>query len=249
MKMTYTGKIRIFAILILIIAIIQAIWINNAIEGVQMDEELKLTIQNILFVILFFQFLLVIIIIFYVPVLLKKSINEINNILKDIDKGIYTVDIDLEDQRTKLDEDFFQIAESIKQMLNSIRTFDKLKKDKIIEHYNRINTLLKLSEDGFIILDKKGNIVYINDSILDIFPILKDKKNLVEENFPPEIGNNIKKYALNILKSKTKQEEQQFYLPTLKKHIVMNSNVIRDSDGNATGAIIALTNLKKKKQQ
>ena len=62
------------------------------------------------------------------------------------------------------------------------------------------------------------------------------------------IGGLPKKYTLNILDSHTKQEPQQFFVPALKRHIVLNSAMIRDAAGQATGAIIALTNMEKRKQ-
>ncbi|MDA3813616.1 MAG: PAS domain S-box protein, partial [Candidatus Cloacimonetes bacterium] len=115
-------------------------------------------------------------------------------------------------------------------------------------HNNRIVSILNLTDDGFMIIDIKGNFVFINEKVTNTFPALSDKSNIIEENFPPEIENNIKKYALNILNSHTKQESQQFFVPSLKRHIVLNSAMIRDAAGQPTGAIIALTNIEKRKQ-
>ena len=135
----------------------------------------------------------------------------------------------------------------MKDMLKSILTFDKLKKEKIVEHHNRIVALLNLTDDGFMIVDIKGNFVYLNEKVTTTFPALSEKTNIIDTNFPPEIENNIKKYTINILKSRTKQEPQQFFVPSMKHHIILNSAMVRDSTGQPTGAIISLTNIKKRK--
>jgi signal transduction histidine kinase len=128
-------------------------------------------------------------------------------------------------------------------------TFDKLKKDKIVEHHNRILAILNLTDDGFLALDMKGNILYINDIVTEYFPSISEHQNMIDSNFPPEVENNIKKYILHILKSKTKQQPQQFFRPSLKKHITLNSAVIRDANGQPAGIVISLTNLGSKKKE
>lgn len=249
MKLTYIGKIRVLIVAIFIISIIQSATVLHIVGNIGQFDDVLLKIQNTLLVTLFIQFIIVMILVFYIPVYLHKAFAEVENLLLDINKGLYSIDIDLDNYRASMDKNFFGLVETIKTMLESIRNFDKLKKSKIIEHHHRINTILKLSDNGFIILDIKGNIVYINDNVIDTFSAFKEKTNLVETSFPPEIENNIKKYASNVLKSQTKQEPQQFFIPNLKRHIIVNSGVIRDTDGNATGAVLTLTNLQKKKQE
>jgi len=231
-----------------IVAIIQAGMILHLINNSINISQIKLDVQNTIFIGLFIQFILTLSIIIYVPIFLHKAFTEIHNIIKDITQGIYTIDIDPDSYKIKIDKEFYVIITLLKDMLKSILTFDKLKKEKIVEHHNRIVSILNLTDDGFIIVDNKGNFVYMNEKVTDTFPALNDKTNIIESNFPPEIENNIKKYTLNILKSHTKQESQQFFVPSLKRHIVLNSAIIRDSNGQPTGAIIALTNIGKRKQ-
>ncbi len=248
MKLSFTGKIRLLIIIMFIVAIVQAGIILHLINNSNSFFQMKLDVQNSIFIGLFIQFLLALIIIFYVPIFLHKAFTEIHNIIKDITQGIYTIDIDLESYKTTIDKQFFAILSQLKDMVRSVLTFDKLKKEKIIEHHNRIVSILNLTDDGFMIVDIKGNFVYMNEKVTDTFPALSDKNNIIEANFPPEIENNIKKYTLNILDSHTKQEPQQFFVPSLKRHIVLNSAMIRDAAGQPTGAIIALTNMEKRKQ-
>ncbi len=249
MRLSFTVKIRLLIILIFIISIIQAGIILHLI-GISIDiSQTKIDIQNTLFITIFLQFILALIVIFYIPVFLHKAFAEIHNILKDISQGIYNIDIDLDNFKTTLDKEFYAVMLSLQEMLKSVLNFDKLKKDKIVEHHNRIVAILNLTEDGFIALDMKGNISYINDKVVEVFPAINEKTNMIDTNFPPEIENNIKKYTLNILKTQTKQEPQQFFVPALKRHIVLNSAVVRDSNGQPAGVIISFTNLEKKKQQ
>ena len=248
MRLSFTGKIRLLIVFMFIVAILQAGIILHLISNSSSFIQMKLDVQNTIFIGLFIQFLLTLIIIFYVPIFLHKAFSEIHNIIKDITQGVYTIEIDLDNYKTTIDKEFFAVISLLKDMLKSILTFDKLKKEKIIEHHNRIVSILNLTDDGFVIVDIKGNFVYMNEKVTNTFPALSDKSNIIEANFPPEIENNIKKYTLNILNSYTKQEPQQFFVPSLKRHIVLNSAMIRDVTGQPTGAIIALTNLEKRKQ-
>lgn len=248
MRLSFRGKIRLLIVIMFIVAILQGGIILHLINNHDSFLQMKLDVQNTIFIGLFIQFLLALAIIFYVPVFLHRAFSEIHNIIKDITQGIYTIDIDLDSYKTTIDKEFFVVISLIKDMLKSILTFDKLKKEKIIEHHNRIVSILNLTDDGFMIVDIKGNFVYMNEKVTNTFPALSDKTNIIETNFPPEIENNIKKYTLNILNSQTKQEPQQFYVPSMKRHIVLNSAMIRNAAGQPTGAIIALTNLEKRKQ-
>jgi len=248
MKLSFTGKLRLLIILMFIVVIIQAGIILHLINNSIGISQMKLDVQNTIFIGLFIQFILTLSIIFYVPIFLHKAFSEIHTIIKDITQGVYTIDIDLDSYETTIDKEFYVIISLLKDMLKSILTFDKLKKEKIVEHHNRIVSILNLTDNGFIIVDIKGNFVYMNEKVTDTFPALSDKTNIIETNFPPEIENNIKKYTLKILNSRTKQEQQQFFVPSLKRHIILNSAMIRDVAGQPTGAIIALTNLEKRKQ-
>jgi signal transduction histidine kinase len=248
MRLSFTGKIKLLIILMFIVAILQAGIILHLINNSNSLFQMKLDVQNTVFIGLFIQFLLAFTIIIYVPRFLHKAFLEIHNIIKDVTQGVYTIDIDLESYNTTIDKEFLVIVSLLKEMIKSVFTFDKLKKEKIVEHHNRIVSMLNLTDDGFMIVDIKGNFVYMNEKVTETFPALSDKNNIIEANFPPEIENNIKKYTLNVLNSLTKQEPQQFFVPALKRHVVLNSAMIRDAAGQATGAIIALTNMEKRKQ-
>ncbi|MBN2460143.1 MAG: hypothetical protein JXB60_00940 [Candidatus Cloacimonetes bacterium] len=248
MKSSFTGKIRIIIIFLFLIALVQGMIIIQLVNNFNDIQTLKQDILNTVYITIFLQFVLSIILIFYLPVFLRNAFAEINNILKDISQGMYNIELDINTFDRNLDKEFMTVVLEIKKMLRSIAAFDKLKKEKIIEHHNRILAILNLTENGFIIIDNNGNIVYINDKVTDNFSALSEKTNIAETNFPPEIENNIKKYTLNILKAKTKQDSQQFFMPSLKRHIGMNSGIVRGIEGEMCGAVISISNLEKKKQ-
>ena len=249
MKLSFTSKIRVIIILLFTISLVQGLLIFHRIGNFNDPVSLKMDIQNTIYITLFLQFILVIILFFYIPVFLHKAFSEIHQILTDITRGNYSIDINIGDFETRVDKEFLAVILSIKDMLKAFLAFDNLKKEKIVEHHNRIILILNLTENGFIILDLNGNIVYINDKVTDVFTSISEKTNMLETNFPPEVENNLKKYIVTILKSQTKQQYQQFFIPSLKRHIGLKSAIVRGHDGEVKGAVVAISNLEKKKPE
>ena len=247
MRLSFTGKTRIIIILLFAVSMVQGLVVLSLVNNSTDPATLKMDIQNTILITIFFQFLLVIILMIYIPIFLHKAFADIHQILKDITKGMYNVELDMEYFKSNVDREFLLIIESIRQMLKSIVTFDKLKKDKIVEHHNRILALLNLAENGIIILDDNGNIVYINDRLTDAFKSLSEQTNLMETNYPPEVENNLKKYISTLLKTRTKQDNLQYFIPSLKRHIALHSARVRDADGVMRGAVVSVSNLEKKK--
>lgn len=242
MKLSFTAKIRFVILLMLVISLIQGVIMLHLIPD---NFPKRIDLLNTIYISTFLQIIFAIIIISYIPLFLQKAFNEMHQILKDVSQGIYNIDINLDEYEKTADKEFFAMISSLKDMVKSIIRFDKLKKDKIVEHHNRIQAILNLSENGFIILNKNGDIVYSNDILLDTFPSMLGKNSMIDSNFPPEIENNIKKYAITVLKSGSKKDSQNNFFPSLKKHITLNSAIVRDSAGIFCGAVIALTNLPK----
>jgi PAS domain S-box-containing protein len=247
MKLSYKGKIRTIVVILFLISIVQGTIIMQATSGLEGYDIIKQDIQNTIYISWFLQFLLSMILIFYLPIFLTKAFSEIQNKLKEISQGNYSIEMDLSSMQATMDKELFAVLETIKEMLKSVKTFDLLKKEKILEHHHRIKAILSLSKEGFVIVDKKGNIVYVNDLVTEVFPQLEEKVNIVDNNFPPDVENNIKKYVLSILKSESKQEPLQFFNPQLKRHVSMSNAVIRDNNGKVIGSVIAFHNMEKKK--
>jgi len=248
MKLSFTGKLRLIIMVLFLISMVQGIIVLHLVITGQDMHQVRLDIQNTIYITLFMQFLVTIILVFYIPVFLHKAFGDIHVILKDIAQGMYSLEIDLPTYENMVDKEIFAVIKSISDTLRSVKNFDKLKKDKIVEHHNRIISILNLAENGFLILDVEGNIVYINDKVTDIFPNLNEGVNITETNFAPEIENSIKKFILPILKNRSSVDNQQYFMPTLKRHIGLNCGIVRDSYGGVKGTVIAVTNLETKKK-
>jgi signal transduction histidine kinase len=249
MNISLTGRIRVILLVLFAISLVQGLIILNLISNESNTHSLIMDIQNTIIITVFLQFILVISLFFYLPIMLHKAFSDIHALLKDIARGIYTIDIDPEDYQHKAGKEFFAAVMTIKEMLKSVKTFDLLKKEKIIEHHSRIIAILNLTENGFLILDMKGNIVFINAEVTEAFKSLTETTNILETNFPPEVENNLKKYVAELLKNETKLDPKQFFLPNLKKHIGLSSAIVRGPGGEATGAVVSISNLKKKQEK
>lgn len=249
MKISFTARIRTILLVLFAISLVQGLIILNLIFSESSYHSLVIDIQNTIIITFFLQFIVVIALFYYLPVFLHRAFSDIHAILKDITKGIYTIEIDLDDYKQRTGKEFYAVIMTLKEMLKSIRTFDQLKKEKIIEHHSRIISILNLTENGFLILDMKGNIVFINDTVTDIFKTLSENINMLETNFPPDVENNLKKYVVELIKHETKLEPRQFFLPSLKKHLGLNSAIVRGPAGEATGVIVSISNLKKKSEK
>ncbi|MCD4818974.1 MAG: PAS domain-containing protein [Candidatus Cloacimonetes bacterium] len=246
MKLSITGKIRLIIITLLLISFVQGMIIINLTTKLDNMKNLQIDLHNTVYITWFLQFVFSMILIFYLPIFLHKAFSKIHLKLKEISQGNYNIETNLQGLEFSMNKEFYAILVSIKEMLRSIRSFDNLKKEKIIEHHHRIKAILNLTNEGFIIADIKGKIVYINDLVTEIFPQLEENVNIVDSNFPPEIEHHIKKYIIEVLKTERKKDLQQFFIPNLKRHIGLNSALVRNHDGKAIGVVIVFTNLDKK---
>jgi len=240
MKLSFTAKIRFVILLLLLISLLQNIILLQLIPS---DLPNKVDLQNTIYISTFIQLFFVIILFSYIPILLQKAFNEINQVLKDVTQGIYKIDLDVEEYEKRADKEFFSVFSTLAAMVKSVAKFDLLKKEKIVEHHNRILAILNLTEDGIMVIDSKGTIVYKNDILLDVFPEIREKNSIIDSNFTPEIENNIKKYAINVIKKGSKQPPINHFFHSLKKHVTIKSAIVRDSGGNICGAVLALSNL------
>ncbi len=247
MKFSYTNKIRLLIIFLLLIVSLQGVIIYNMTHFDLSTSELKENIRNVIHIGGFLYFVFSMLLIFYIPVFLKGSLSHIHKILKDLSQGDYSHEIDLSKYKNELDKEFYEIVKSIKSMQEVIYRFDKKKKEKIIKNRNRLRSLLNMTESGFIILEMSGEVVYVNDAIVSNFKTITENVNIAETHFLPDIENSIKKYVLGILKTRSNQENQQFYIPSLKRHVTIKSSIIKNTKGKPVGIVIGVMNIEKKK--
>ena len=98
---------------------------------------------------------------------------------------------------------------------------------------------------GFIITSIKGDISFVNDSVEDYFPHFKENLNLTQINMTSEFEQNLKRYILKIVKSKSKIPTEHFFFSTLNRNIILRNAIVRDSRGIPIGIIVSLANLGK----
>ena len=75
---------------------------------------------------------------------------------------------------------------------------------------------------------------------------MTEDSNILEMNFGLEIDNHIKKYVTSIVKTQSKNRPQQFFMASMKRHIAVRNELVRDANGNFIGAVIGIYNLDKK---
>ncbi len=155
----------------------------------------KLFIVNFLFSLLL-SLMVLLIIIFIFNRFLNKPLSEIINNLRKVTKGEYNIKFN------KIGfKEFDEIIANLNLMLNEIKTREK----KNLELTERLNALINNIPEGFLIFDKDGHFIDINDSFAKMLKM--DKKEVLSKNvnefsskkFTLEQGfeklNNIKNYG------------------------------------------------------
>ena len=246
MKVMIKKRIALYLVLILALSALQYLLVTLSLSQYR---EMRFTyneVRTILLIFLIVQVFVVIFLISFLPNYFRKMLSGISSIISEISRGSYNQNIDLEEYRRNYDREIVEVVESVKKMLTIILKFDSLKKDKIQEQKGRIIALLNLTENGFMILNQKGDIVYTNHLVKEHFPNMLEEINILEANFGLEIDNNVKKYATEIIKTQSKARQKQFYMASMKRHISLRSELVRDADGNFIGTVIGMYNLGKR---
>ncbi len=247
MRFFLKKRIAFTLVFILILLALQMLLVFLSLDSGRPLPEMKHEIIVIMAV--FFMIILSLIILFIaqIPHYMKKFLQIINNFLSEISEGSYQLEIDTDEFRETRDKEMVETLILLKKMLDIILRFDQLKKQKIQEQKARIIALLNLTENGFIIINRKGDIIYINHLIANHFPIIKENVNIIEANFSLEIDKNIKSYIVSILKNQSKLMPKNFFMSANKRHITLKSEIIRDNNGEFDGIVIGVFYLEKKR--
>ncbi len=242
---------RFMLVLLSVIMAVSAIMILNSlrVDEPNLIHLFHSNIRNTVYIGSFIFFFIVVTAYFFLPVYLQRSLNDISTILNDMKEGIYDFEIDLEEKKNLLDKEVYQIILQLNEVKDVILKFDKKKKEKIVEHYNRITSLLRVVGEGVLILDAEGNIKFSNDMILEVFPQLETNSNLILNSYPAEIENNLKKLVQTSLQKKKRQESVQCFIPNLKRHITLDSALVRNETGEIIGIVLVVQNLEKRKTE
>ncbi len=245
MKIGFTSKIRAYIFLILSIHLVSNFGLLYLISYSSIESLLRNDISNIIWGSVIIEFSICIFFIANTQNYLEKAISPIKYIISEIAKGSYNVKLDM-----PIDKDpiILSVYEQIEKMQEIILHYDNLKKEKIVEHRNRILSMLNITDDGIIILNIKGQLLYISDIIKEKFKYFEENVDIINTHFQPEVELSIKKYIMQIIKSHSKLDIQPFYLASMKKHIFMKSSLVRDTRGIPIGIVIGINNLVEKEK-
>lgn len=242
---------RFMLILLGLIIIVSSIIILSRLNSDEPNliQQFHSDIRNTVYISCFFFFFISVTAFFFLPIYLRRSMQDLITILKDWQNDAYEVEIDLDEKKKSLDKEVFQVLVQMNETRDKIQTFRRKRNEKIIEHYKRIKSLLWIVKEGVLILDLKGKIVFINDLVVEVFPQLEEEQNILENSYPSEIENNLKKLAKYSLNEKKQHESIQCFIPNLKRHITLESALVRNDLGEVTGLVIAVQNIEKRKSE
>ncbi|HPM01682.1 MAG TPA: hypothetical protein PK816_05930 [Candidatus Cloacimonadota bacterium] len=240
MKLGLSSKIRLFILLAMLISISSYFSLLFFISGSDIEKNLKNDLSNIIWGSLILNFGLSLYLIGNIGNYIHKSLAAVRFLIQEISKGNYNVQVDIP---CDTDPEIQNVMGSLDYMQEVILHYDNLKKEKIVENRNRIIKMLNLSIDGFIILNIKGQIIYISDVIKKYFKYLEENTDIVNTHFQADVELSIKKYILQIIKTHSKIDPQTYYISSLKKHIFVKGNLVRDSRGIPIGIVICVNNL------
>lgn len=253
MKASFINKIRLIICLVSLLVFVEGIFITNIISHKEIPEIIKTDIRNTVYICDFFIFFITLITFLYLPIFLRSALAPVKKIVSDISGGNYNLKLDKGVIEKSFDSELEGLAYALARMVGVINRFDSLKKEKILEQTNRLNALLSLTENGFLILDINGEIKYLNDTIREFFPVftnLNDNEtNITEIHFQPELENSIKKYTVAVLSSRAKQDSFLFFMQSLKRHVTFKSSIVKDNGGVAIGAVIGVFNLRRNQKE
>jgi len=219
---------------IFIIGTIQIAYFINFTKVYSIADELtKNAFINNMIILVVMQFILTAIVIFFLPKFLSKMFSDVNKLLKDISIGKFNVDIISNSKEKEL----LEVVRNIRVMYNELKEFDFLKKAKIIEQNNRLESLFSVTSDAVIIIDTEGKVVGLNTKTREFFPQVQEKINIITANLSIS-GQKLKKYIAEVLESKSSIDPIQFNIKSLDKHFILKSSIVRDQDSQTIGFVI-----------
>jgi len=240
---------RLFLILLSVIMLVSVIVILHSLrtDEPHLIQLFHSNIRNTIYIGSFLFFFVVVTAYFFLPVHLKRSLSDVSTVLDDFKRSVYNTDIDLQEKKNTLDGEVYEILSQLMDAQKEIQKNNIDRGAKVFEHFSRITAILRLVPEGILISDLGGNIIFINDMLTEAFPHLEEEANILEKSYPPEIENNIKKIIQISLKEKKRQESLQCFIPNLKRHITIDSALVRNKEGDVNGIVLVVQNLDKRK--
>ncbi len=212
--------------------------IQGSIKGL---DKLKDRIVGTEYIFLFIEIILGVILFFYVPVILYNSLQPIEKVFKEIERGTFDIIIPEKYKKGPISK----LIHSVNIMINNIKKFDKEKKDKIVENFYRLNLTFDNIDDGAIITNEKDEIVLINKHAQTLLGITSVDDNPLLLDFHYE--GEVLKYFQEAVAKKMVIPEKKIYFPKIKKHITFRHAITHNEQGNFTGMVIILAYIDLKK--
>jgi transcriptional regulator with PAS, ATPase and Fis domain len=148
------------------------------------------------------------------------------------------------EQTEKLEKEFHPLIESIDKVFGNVLKFDKLKETKIYTHHSRIRGLMNLMEEGAMIVDNSGDIIYINDKLQENYKFLDEDVNIFENVYDNHFEEYMKKYINEVISSQMKKEATRMPLKDSDDEITVKSTMYKNKSGDVLGAIFLVSGLK-----
>lgn len=240
---SFYRRSNISLLLILVMYIAQIISLLYQFNSGHPVEQIINDSKNILFSFLILFVIYYIAIMISQPLKMKKSVKQIKHVLDEFKKGNYEYDID--NLYENIEKEYLPLLDSLKRMLANIIQFDKLKEAKIFSHHSKLKGLTALTNDGTMIIEKSGEILYINEVMISNFGHLEldEDTNFLETYFPDSFEKSIKKYVKEVLVKGVKKEPCTLVIPDIEKQITIKSSLFKSRSGDFLGGIFLITDL------
>ncbi len=246
-KRSFTTILRVFLLIVFLLLTIQSVLMIRTIDAGIKWEQKAIDLQNIIYIFVFIQFTLLLIVFFYVPYRIKTTLLSLERVIKNISEWAPT--LDLIETQIASEKEMTQIVEVIDKMYNNIQKFDQQKKLKIYEQHSRILNILKLTEKEIIVLTMQGVIAYCSESLTDRYPSIHSDVNILETSFSPEIEKTIVAYYKEVVNSGHSIDEKVEYIEKLQKKISIQNQIVRDAESMPIGVVIAIKEEQREKKQ
>lgn len=242
-KRSFYNSINVSLLIILVTYIFQVVILLFQFSSDHPIEKISNDSKNILFSFLLLFIIYYITIMIYQPIKMKKSIKQLKHVFDEFRKGNYEYDLD--NLTETIEKEYSPLVETIKKMIANIIQFDKLKEVKISAHFGKIKALLALTSDGAMIIDKSGEILYINEVMINRFRNLglEENKDFLDTMFPDYFEKTIKKYIQDVLINKEREEPCAMVMPEINLELIIKSALYKNRNGDFLGAVFMITNM------
>ncbi len=245
-KRSFYESINVSLLIILITYIIQVVILLYQFSSDHSITQIVNDSKNILFSFLIFFIIFYVAIMIYQPIKMKRSIKQFKHVFDEFRKGNYG--FDLENLSETVEKEYVPLVESIKRMITNIIQFDKLKEIKISAHYGKLKSLLSLISDGALIIDKSGEILYVNEVMKTKFLHLEldEDKDFLDTIYPDSFEKTIKKYVREVLTKAERKEPCTMFISEMNLEFTIKSSLYKNKSGDFLGAVFIITDLTEK---